>query len=555
MKFYNDKNMFFEPILLTITSENQALFLNDNDISLSDGTKLLTFNDMFKALIALKTKPLFYTIWLNQISGIIYIKKYNTNFEELDSNFLCFNEEINITEIENVFLDSFENNLYLVVLTEKNTYILIKITEELKYTLIKNIKKDIELINIETISTHSSNWLMTTQRPGTGLSATVVGNKEKVIIDKYHCYYREYVVYSLEKENTEEVIVMNISTFEEVLKFEFEEPIITVKMLDNNKLVCLLNKEGLIEMAILNIISKRIIKSIQFRSNIELHSQVSDKILIKNTSLSNGISWGYINKDSQIKFPVKTLKSVDFINVKYIQTPSSCILFEPKNNEINRIIISIHGGPESFEFDELRYNGIYREFVYAGVLVCVLNYNGSAYRTLNTRKSVWKNWHVVIKEILECSKFLENEYLIPRSKITLLGVSFGATLGLITGVMTNKNFEKIIAIAPLMNLKNHVNKLESKELIWFNSRFNNFEINKMFNYRFFQNDNTNTIYLIQGNMDSVLDYNETLLAYKSARINKMNWNLITEENGDHVPSNIKQKKRRYQYIYQCYFNK
>lgn len=57
MKFYNDKNMFFDPILLTITTENHALFLNDNDISLSDGTKLLVFNNMFKALIALKTKP------------------------------------------------------------------------------------------------------------------------------------------------------------------------------------------------------------------------------------------------------------------------------------------------------------------------------------------------------------------------------------------------------------------------------------------------------------------------------------------------------------------
>lgn len=552
MKFYHDDNMFFEPLLLTINSTNQAVFLNDDGISLSDGTKRLLFDETFKALIALKTKPLFYMIWLDH--SILKVKKYNTDLEEQDSQCYCFNGEMHLVDIKNVYFDSLEKNLYLVVLTEKNISLEVKITEELKCTTMKRMKEDDEAAHIETISFQNANQLLTTQRPGVGLSAVIVGSEKKWHLDKYHCHYGEYVVFSIEKEHSEKVVVMNLSTFHIDLKFEFENPIISAKMLDNNRLICLLNKAGHIEMAVLNILSNKIEKIYSFDTNIELHVQVFDKIMIKKTSLSDGVSWGYINTDLQIEFPASTVNSVDFVNAAYFQHPVLCILFEPRQKEIQKIIISIHGGPESFEFDEFRFNGIYREFVYRGVLVCALNYKGSAYRSLKTRKSAWKNWRNVVKEILECSQFLEKKYGISRNKITLLGVSFGAALGLLAGKMSNENFEKIIAIAPLMNLKSHLNKLDAKELRWFKTRFNRFEINVMFHYKFFQKDHDNAVYLIQGDNDSVLDYNETLLAYKTARIKNLNWNLFTETDGDHVPTDLNQKKRRYRLIYQSYFD-
>lgn len=56
------------------------------------------------------------------------------------------------------------------------------------------------------------------------------------------------------------------------------------------------------------------------------------------------------------------------------------ILYKKRNTPPNKLLISLHGGPESFEFNENRYNGLYRELVYNDFAVCALNYPGSTFQ-------------------------------------------------------------------------------------------------------------------------------------------------------------------------------
>lgn len=266
------------------------------------------------------------------------------------------------------------------------------------------------------------------------------------------------------------------------------------------------------------------IKKYEFEGSFELHNQIFNKVMFKYNSLSEGVLWGYID-NNDIHFVSHPIESVNFIQTVFEKKDSSYILYQPKNTQPKKILISLHGGPESFEFNENRYNGLYRELIFNGFIVCALNYNGSIYRNPSTQKIPWKNWKIVIEEILNVCSKLSKQYSIDYTDISLLGVSFGATLSLLCASYSQNHFKSIVSVAPLMNLEKHLEKASNAELKWFLNRFSNEEIRNMFNWRNFYQTIDIPIFLIQGNKDSILDFKETYTAFSTAIENKKNGNL------------------------------
>lgn len=244
----------------------------------------------------------------------------------------------------------------------------------------------------------------------------------------------------------------------------------------------------------------------------------------------------------------RTVNSVNYIKTKYINDKFSGILFEPKSVLVRGAIISLHGGPESFEFNEFRYNGVYRKLVEQGLSVLVLNYSGSAYRSIVSKKSIWKKWKNVLKEIYTASEFLLSRYKLRKSDITLFGVSFGGSLALLAGCDPKSFFKKIVAVAPLVNMSNHINKLDNEEYQWFQSRFSTNEITNLFSDKNFVKNISIPVNIIQGEYDGVLSYEESKLMVQKAQSKQLEWVLYTEKGTDHVPSNYIEKVNRHNFI-------
>lgn len=234
-----------------------------------------------------------------------------------------------------------------------------------------------------------------------------------------------------------------------------------------------------------------------YENYIELQSVNFNYITVKSTCVVNGVKWGYLDEKG-IHFihdgiEEKSNISLDFHNIDF-----PTMILEPIHKKVHTIVFSLHGGPESYEFNELRYSGIYREALKLDMAVCVLNYSGSAYQSYNKRKSAWKNWDNVLKEILNTIKFYQKHYALESSNIIILGDSFGATLALLTASESKDNFKKSYCNCTNKNLENHLKKVNFKEERWFKKRFSVKEIKILFNWNNFASKINTDTYIIQG---------------------------------------------------------
>ena len=130
-----------------------------------------------------------------------------------------------------------------------------------------------------------------------------------------------------------------------------------------------------------------------------------------------------------------------------------------------QVLVSFHGGPESFEDTEIRYLGLYRALVRKGWTIAILNYRGSAQLKMS-RKKPWKNWKDSILQ--DFSDVLSIPELNLKS-INLLGASFGGALALI--VSKKFKINKCVLLSPLLDLENQKLRAGVDYKSWFSSRF------------------------------------------------------------------------------------
>lgn len=128
-----------------------------------------------------------------------------------------------------------------------------------------------------------------------------------------------------------------------------------------------------------------------------------------------------------------------------------------------KTLVSFHGGPESYELLENRYDGLYLELLSKGYSVLICNYSGSSGLGMNTRKAPWTNWEGCIRRDLE-----EVFAAISPQRLFVFGVSFGGALGLLTA--RHFDTERVFLSSPLLDLAAQ-SKRDSEMRSFFDTRF------------------------------------------------------------------------------------
>lgn len=135
-------------------------------------------------------------------------------------------------------------------------------------------------------------------------------------------------------------------------------------------------------------------------------------------------------------------------------------------------VVSLHGGPESFEWSNLRYGGLYRDLLGDNLCVVIFNYTGSSESGSLRRTAGHRNFcNAVSQEFQRIAQKLASDHGISIDQISLFGGSFGATLAL--SISTQYPCATVAISSPMSDLFRHVTQTDyNPEYVdWFNCRF------------------------------------------------------------------------------------
>ena len=134
-------------------------------------------------------------------------------------------------------------------------------------------------------------------------------------------------------------------------------------------------------------------------------------------------------------------------------------------------IIHFHGGPDSYEVEELRFFGAFRKLLEQGFRLICLNYRGSSGFQPSVQREAWGHWH---KTFLEDIHWLtESGCLSPNDSVILSGWSFGGTLAL----LASQHIPRVAGViaggfmADLYRHRERANEQDSLYERWFTARF------------------------------------------------------------------------------------
>lgn len=136
------------------------------------------------------------------------------------------------------------------------------------------------------------------------------------------------------------------------------------------------------------------------------------------------------------------------------------------------IVISMHGGPESLELDEIRYGGWYADVIRAGGCVCIWNYAGSVGFGRRHRIKPHRQWlHVIEKDFANILKVVDKDFNLGSEKVILFGPSFGGTLALY--LHQRSALMGRVLLNPVIDINGQAERSKiSGEFSWFRKRFN-----------------------------------------------------------------------------------
>jgi hypothetical protein len=136
------------------------------------------------------------------------------------------------------------------------------------------------------------------------------------------------------------------------------------------------------------------------------------------------------------------------------------------------LLVAFHGGPDSLEWDDLRYGGMYRDLVDLRVDVLIVNYAGSHGFGDTHQRKAWQAWEATLMTLgTQIQKFCATA---GYKHVKMLGVSFGAWAALITS--TRAQIERVVTASPVLRLASHLRKHDDDEQFreWATARFGDY---------------------------------------------------------------------------------
>ncbi|MFF8186123.1 alpha/beta hydrolase [Microbacterium sp. NPDC016588] len=121
---------------------------------------------------------------------------------------------------------------------------------------------------------------------------------------------------------------------------------------------------------------------------------------------------------------------------------------------VQGLVIALHGGPDSLEWDDLRYGGLYRSLADAGLATLVINGPGSRGFGRSLQEEGWRDWASSARRIAEVGLRVARRLDIRPT--ALLGVSFGAWLAL--QAADALGVARVVVASPVLDLTAHIRK-------------------------------------------------------------------------------------------------
>ncbi len=222
---------------------------------------------------------------------------------------------------------------------------------------------------------------------------------------------------------------------------------------------------------------------------------------------------------------------------------ASITYLQPRKSTTFKFLVSIHGGPESFEGTEIRYLGLYRDLLRNGWGIIILNYRGSSQLNVDSRKT-WKNWkESILTDFSELLDKLHRKYR--KFEIHWCGVSFGGALAML--ISKNFDIKRCILLSPLLDLRNQSKRGDRKFSKWFRSRFSQKDYSDLsFENLIGQRKKKTKILALCSHRDEVLgnEMNKKLNSYSKEKKSNL---LVIMQNTMHSPKSFLPCYFRYNY--------
>ncbi|SHF14849.1 Prolyl oligopeptidase family protein [Seinonella peptonophila] len=368
--------------------------------------------------------------------------------------------------------------------------------------------------------------------------------KEVVIKDRYLCSNRDYFCLEHELEQGSELKILNTLDQKMISTICTNNAVVDAAWMKDEQLLVILNQNGNHFIQYIELDGTKS-EPIDMQGSVRISNRFNHHVLLEKESLLNGTEWLLISQEQKITKLPGFIKDT-CIGDRHIVSSLHLLVYTP-HEQIKGCMVSLHGGPESCEYDELRYLGLYRVMLKAGWMVVVLNYSGSSQLGMMHKKRPWKKWKKCFGEEIDALvEYLSDHYGLDENELVLYGVSFGASLALLAGSLRSQ-LQRIIAVSPMVSLERHVKRLASPQYKrWFQERFGDFHA-EFSPDRYLINQNI-PVTVIQGDQDEVVDYSESSALVEQAKIRGLHWEFILEPSVGHVPQTLDEYQNRLNHI-------
>jgi len=204
-------------------------------------------------------------------------------------------------------------------------------------------------------------------------------------------------------------------------------------------------------------------------------------------------------------------------------------------------VLSLHGGPESYEGREVRYGGLYRALLEQGVGIVVLNYRGSKCQSdiLGSSADVWGRWREsIVEDAFELFSFLPKK--VQHKPMLILGGSFGGSLALLLAQTIGA--EGVVLFSPLLDLKEQILRAGRHYASWFRQRFSTDDVGHISLNKIAKGISC-PVLMAFGSQDEVLGSRVNRLFLKKMKQEK-NWRFLVQK-CKHAPQSYREYKQRY----------
>lgn len=253
---------------------------------------------------------------------------------------------------------------------------------------------------------------------------------------------------------------------------------------------------------------------------------------------SENVLSGYVYGNDLVKKSLPDLSQTIRVKEQILETGAEVIWLIPEHPK--SWMLSLHGGPESYEGQEIRYGGLYRKLLQEGHAIAVLNYRGSTQLDAKVSQQAWRKWKESILADFSAVRGEATKLHLAEMPHSVFGVSFGGALAL---VLHNEfGFSRVVLSSPLLDLTNQERRASSDFADWFQSRFDERD-RYDFSFQELCKSSAGQVHVFYSLEDEVLG-GDLFTRLEREKAGHLSWSLY-RQTGGHAPSSYLEMKLRF----------